>query len=141
MPSYVISRRDAETVVFSVTLHNEGSVVALDTCWAVVLLPRESDPSATEVFDRKRLASMPILPQRALRPGESVVSSDGPVFDDGLRRSDISGARAVRADFFGADWRIVVRYTDVAGRRWEYVEPKSSEELAPAARIVRDPDW
>ncbi len=140
MPSYLVrsaSKRDA--IVFDVTLHNEGATVALDTSWAVVLSnPLGSHPG---VFSRQYLSSSPTIPQRAIRPGESVSSSLNRQPDEPMRRSDISGPRVVKGDILEAGWRIVIRYTDVAGRRWEYVEPMASEDLAPRARFVDNPDW
>jgi hypothetical protein len=93
------------------------------------------------VFSRQYLSSSPTVPQRAIRPGESVSSSLNPHSEEPMRRSDLSGPRVVKGDILEADWRIVIRYTDVAGRRWEYVEPMASEDLAPRARSVDGPDW
>jgi hypothetical protein len=141
MPSYVISSdrttEGEDAITFNVTLHNEGGAVALDTSWATVV-----HRDGAKTYRRCDLASPPTAPQRAIRPAESVSSSPNLHPEDPRDRIDVlNGPRTMRGNLFEADWRIVIRYTDVAGRRWEYIEPKSSDELAPVARLVESPDW
>lgn len=38
-------------------------------------------------------------------------------------------------------WWIVVRYSDCAGQRWQFVEPGNQRELAQRPRRIRNADW
>jgi hypothetical protein len=126
----VKGRRDDKMWLAKLRLHNDGPGAAFDVSAAV---------GPHYVYERVRrhwwqvwsrtLSGYATPPIRAMRPGEAVPPRDS---DEGLYELAIGSLE---------DWWVAVRYTDAAGVRWEFREPRSPESLARPAHRLRARWW
>ena len=132
----------------AVRLHNDGPGLALDVAWTIARRSTsrrrkvQPDNRALNPLRRRKVQRLihsavqhvgiarKVPGGRALRSGEANPEADGVWLREELGDQYM---KDVPPSHF-----IVVRYSDVAGRRWEYPERLSSaRELAPPPRRVR----
>ena len=104
-------------------LHNDGPGVALDVRWSV---HAPQSRKRRGVAAERQAASIASDPIRAMRSGESMPPVDG------------EWLGPIIAPFERDEpWDVVVRFSDAAGRRWEFSEPASERRMAHRPRRVR----
>jgi hypothetical protein len=122
-----------------VRLHNDGPGVALDAQWSV---ERAYRPRRLRVWELRSL--QPLRTRRQLRAMHANLTK---MMREGgtraLRESEVrplgDGWDKSMPDRYLRDdqWSIIVRYSDTAGRRWEFREPAFSRlEIASRPRRV-----
>ncbi len=131
-PAFIVGHEDtwdnSGAYGVRVRLHADGPGVALDVRWSLYFADEPGREKEAEAEAKARAA--PAI--RAMRPGESWPEKDGgwsemipvppPPYDD-------------------LPYWIVVRWSDSAGRRWEFSEPGAGRQLAQRPRRVKNPSW
>jgi hypothetical protein len=120
---------DSQLQLWQVHLGNEGPGVALDVRYSVVFLHEWTRAERKRARgETRRRASKPI---RAIHPRQVVDRDHGELLTLVLERT------------IDTPWWVVVRFTDSAGVRWEYAEPKEVGALAPPPKRLhrRRPRW
>jgi hypothetical protein len=127
---HVVSGRSEKTWLAKVRLHSDGPGAAFDVSAAVGphYVYERIRRSWWRLWDRT-LVGYATPPIRAMLSGEAVPPRDT---DDGLYELAIGSIE---------DWWVAVRYSDAAGARWEFREPRSPESLAGPPRRLRTRRW
>jgi hypothetical protein len=111
-----------------VRLHADGPGVALDVRWSLYF---PDEPGREKYVDAEAAASASAA-IRAMRPGESWPEEDG-------QWSEMIPVPPPPHD--DLPYSILVRWSDSAGRRWEFTEAGTGRELAKPPRRVSKPAW
>ncbi len=111
-----------------VRLRSDGPGIALDVRWSIFVVP-EPGCSAWQRAEEEAAASAKRA-VRALRPGQGFPAE-----------RDRPQTAAMPARLRDEPWSVVVRWSDSAGRRWEFVESTGGLELAHRPRRVRRARW
>lgn len=113
--------------VGSVVLNSDGAGVALDVRWSLLFEPAPGRSAWRQAEAETASTASPVV--RALRPGERAPSK-GPGFEREVDPKRLEGR-----------WWVVVRWSDSAGRRWEFKEGDGEQALAGRPKRVRRPCW
>ena len=137
-PSFDRPDPDSGMSRLRIQLHSDGPGIALDVRWS---LGGPEDPGWRAHRRAQRETASRATPAiRALRPGDRHPS---------LAVRDAENEDAVEIAYGGTErtvdreepWWILVRWSDSAGRRWEFSEGSLGRELASAPCIVRRRRW
>jgi hypothetical protein len=125
--------QDFEAVTIRPRLRNDGPGMAQDVRWSIYR-PHEADPwwlrGAVRRFkqsDPRGQAETAASASKAIRAMQGGATEDAEPMTIHLLADE--------------PWFIVVRYTDTAGKRWEFSESGDARSLAGAPYEVRDTDW
>lgn len=111
-----------------VRLHSDGAGIALDARWSVFYMPDEGRKASRRAEQEAAEAATSLV--RVLRPGECSPSSAAPADE-----------RPIHPDLFDEPYAVVVRWSDSAGRRWEFNEGSLERQLARKPTRVRRARW
>lgn len=130
---------DDSTRRLRVQLHSDGPGIALDVRWS---LGGPWDPTRTGYRrDQEEVATRATPAIRALRPGFSYPAlAVADASNEAEIEASYSATERYIHDEYSEAWWIVVRWSDSAGRRWEFSEATAGRELAqPPGRVRRQP--
>jgi hypothetical protein len=102
-----------------VRLHSDGPGIALDVRWSVFFVPEPGRVAWRRELRSRRPPPPESSPAQALPADEQTIGDE---LED-------------------EPWWIVVRWSDSAGRRWEFNEATAGRELARKPRKIRRPTW
>lgn len=109
-------------------LHSDGPGLALDVRWSIYRFPEPGRTGARRADEE--LAARASTAVRGLRPGESYPAS-----------TDVPMKEPMHPLFDDEPWSLVVRWSDSAGRRWQFSEWSGGRELASRPLRVRQSLW
>lgn len=128
-PDFRVSEDESDGFSYVlVRLRSDGPGIALDVRWSLYFMPEPGRTARRRAESEAEATASSAV--RALRPGACSPPE----------RQAIEGRR-IHPDLRDEPWSVVVRWSDSAGRRWEFVESTQGRRLAHKPRKLRAPTW